>query len=107
MKREFPRFEPQLGELPQEEAAGLGLALVLLLGVGLCVRLLNPTTASMNSGTPKPAAARLIPWAAFVATLAYMVMVGSDTSARLLSPYYLLLLPPVFTGLANVRWVRL
>jgi len=105
LKREFPRFEPQLGELPQEEAAGLGLALVLLLGVGLCVRLLNPTTASMNSGTPKPAA-RLIPWAAFVATLAYMVMVGSDTSARLLSPYYLLLLPPLFTGQANVRWLR-
>jgi hypothetical protein len=33
-------------------------------------------------------------------------MIGSEVPARLLSPYYLLLLPPVLRGPVNGRWVR-
>jgi hypothetical protein len=41
LKHEFPRFTLHIGELPQEEEAGLGLPLIILLTISLCGRLFD------------------------------------------------------------------
>jgi hypothetical protein len=105
LKREFPRFELQLGELPQEEETGLGLPLVVF-----CVVCLMHKAFVGRGSEPKIAVrkgvGRLIPWAAGAAVLTYMAMIGSEATARLLTPYYLLLLPPLLVAPASARWRR-
>jgi hypothetical protein len=104
LKHEFPRFTLHIGELPQEEEAGLGLPLIILLTISLCGRLFDnaaqPPEAIQMSRT-----IRLVPWSAFAAFLSYVVMIGSEASGRLVSPYYLLLLP-LFAHCMNNDYVK-
>jgi hypothetical protein len=92
LKHEFPRFELHIGELPQEEAAGLGLPLIALLTISLCGRCFTKIAGSPGSAQRNRAIA-LIPWFALAAFLCYLGLIGSESSGRLLSPYYLVLLP--------------
>jgi len=105
LKREFPRFEIRLGELPQEEATGLGLPLVVLCGVCFLLSALH-RPAGEPTNTAHKSSLRFIPWAALLATLAYTALIGSEAAARLLSPYYLLLLPFLLAGSGNANWIR-
>ncbi len=105
LKREFPRFEVQMGELPQEESTGLGLPLVALCAVCFFLRVRARRT-SQHTMTTRKSFVQFIPWAAATAVLAYMVMIGSEAAARLLTPYYLLLLPILLVAPANANWMR-
>jgi hypothetical protein len=76
----FPRFRPGLGgEIPMEEGSGVGLGATLLLAAHFFQR---------RGSTPS----RTIPWIALGATAvsvaAYMAMMGSESTVRLMLPYY-------------------
>jgi hypothetical protein len=76
----FPRFRPGLGgEIPMEEGSGVGLGVTLLLAAHFLQR--RRSASSMT-----------IPWIALGATAvsvaAYMAKMGSESTARLMLPYY-------------------
>jgi hypothetical protein len=106
LSRDFPRFQPALGELPQEEAAGLGLAVTLLLIISLLVGLFVPDRHSHRVGSNSTRAKTLIKATAWVAFISYMAKMGSEATPRLLAPYYLLLIPTVLSIPANALLVR-
>ena len=92
LKREFPRFYmARLNELPGEEGSGLGLGIIFLLLVG---------AVGAGKGVRRIAAAcclnfRSLVWlAAWVAGLVYVAKMGSEATARLMLPYYPLMLVP-------------
>jgi hypothetical protein len=90
----FPRyFMGRLNELPQEEGASLGLGITLLL-------LLGVFAPGCRAG--KNQSAGLSKWkissvglAAWVATLFFMMKMGSEAGPRLMLPYYPLGMIPV------------
>jgi hypothetical protein len=97
-----------LGELPTEDWAGLGFGLSLLVVVsflaGFCVR--GPT-AHWRLHDTIPTGLRwcvlLGPWGGL---LAYCVKSGMVTGARLISPYYPLLLPLLLLAAGQATIVR-
>ncbi len=106
MEHDFPRF--QLGpfnELPQEERAGLGLAIVALVGVSFAPALVffkgkrRPSICATNKGI-------LVGLATWGACLFYMTHVGSEAAARLLAAYYPLLLLPLLLHSGSLWLVR-
>jgi hypothetical protein len=98
-----------LGEMPTEDWAGLGFGLSVLLAVSLLASLRAGSLA--NKGW---AGSRLIPcgvrWCVMVAPwlslLAYGMKSGMVTPARLISPYYPLLLPLLLVGARQAEVVR-
>ena len=107
---QFPRFEFKMGEIPMEESAGLGLGLitcfVLWIFKGSRFRVSLPILRTQT-------------WfflgiAGLGSLLFYMAKMGSESTARLLLPYYpfLLLLPLGFyrfpkQPIPKIRWVFL
>jgi len=87
LARDFPRLKLKFFELPNEENAGIGLGLTILgsltvvagLYRGLHHRIMNPTGWR-------------VVLLAGVSLLTYMSISASESAARLLSPYYVLLL---------------
>jgi hypothetical protein len=129
----FPRFNLSVNELAQEEAAGLGLGLVLLLGVsalfGARTFLAGGVKSSMkvDRNVRAPMGQERRGWgnliraprrlgiflcvSGWVALLVYMTKMGSEATARLLIPYYPLLvasmlLLPGAVLLVRRRWWR-
>jgi hypothetical protein len=108
LARGFPRFEWQLGELPQEEMGGLGLGITLLVGTVLFARL-NLREAWRNIRQSPGFLIGIMSWAAL---LAYMVKLGNEGASRLLSSYYPLLLIPILmlpgqAWLVRQRWWKI
>ncbi|MBI2514127.1 MAG: hypothetical protein HYV96_19315 [Opitutae bacterium] len=95
---EFPRFTLRLNEMPQEEWAGLGLLLVVLLAGGWLVK--------ANERAMSPKRGWLIGAAGLVAVLAYAAGMGSDMTARLLTPYYPVLVLPALLASGQAAWCR-
>jgi hypothetical protein len=111
-------FEPggahlKLLEMQLEVSAGLGF--------GVCLLLLITWIRSrfvFTGGTPAILPAQgsrslnmLVRWSAWMSLLVYMAMTGLSTSARLITPYYALLIPVLITGpgasfLTRRRWWR-
>ena len=97
-----------LGEVPTEDWAGLGF--------GLCVLLVASVVGSLRwRRDPRPVLASNLmpPWlrrgvmlAAWISLLAYSMKSGMATAARLIAPYYLLLLPLLLTGAGQSQIVR-
>ena len=97
----FPRFELKMGEIPMEESAGLGL------GLTTCFVLWIFKGSRSTISSP---ILRAQPWfflgiAGLGSLLFYMAKMGSESTARLLLPYYpfLLLLPLGFWSLPSIR----
>jgi len=100
-----------LWELPTEDWVGIGFGLSwLLLAAVLAGLWLKPVSshspASHSSGTLPAPWRRLVLWSAWVALLAYSMKSGMSTGARLISPYYPLLLPLLLTGWKQTVIVR-
>jgi len=94
LKEKFPRYYMAgLNELPQEEAAGLGLGVTLLL--------LGGSVATFFGAGKKIAPGNifsqmsLVAFAAWIAALVYMAKMGSEAAARLMLPYYPLAIVPL------------
>jgi hypothetical protein len=90
LEEKFPRyFLNHLNELPQEEAAGLGLGitLVLLAAVGAAIYEL---IRKRSFPTMSP-----VGLAAWISVLFFMLKMGSEATARLLLPYYPLAIVPI------------
>ena len=106
-------FEPGgarwlLGELQIEEAAGLGFGVSLLLLLSVVAARRKPTGATGGFGFAERHALSIIA-CAYVALLAFMVKSGLTTAARLIAPYYALLIPamlllPGQEGVTRRRW---
>ena len=95
----FPRFELKIGEIPMEETAGLGLGVI----AGFVLWIFR----GRRSPVPLPIL-RGQPWfflgtAGLISLLFFMAKMGSESTARLLLPYYpfFLLLPLGFWRLPS------
>ncbi|NDB97169.1 MAG: hypothetical protein EBZ78_13605 [Verrucomicrobia bacterium] len=95
----FPRFELKMGEFPMEESAGLGLGLTACLALWIF--------KGRRSLMPLPIL-RGQPWfflgiAGLISLLFFMAKMGSESTARLLLPYYpfIFLLPLGFWRLPS------
>ncbi|HSY74469.1 MAG TPA: hypothetical protein VK810_03280 [Dongiaceae bacterium] len=103
----------QLGELPTEDWAGLGLGVSILLSVSVLASFWihkRKSDVQINQTIPS-AFCKLIMLAAWVSLLAFCVKSGLTTTARLISPYYPLLIPLLVVGAAQSeivhrRWWR-
>lgn len=100
-------FEPGflwLGELPTEDWAGIGFGLSVLLAIsvvaGFFIRKHRPHSAYRF---PLSAFVRIAPW---IALLAYTMKSGMVTPARLIAPYYVLLMPLLLGGAGQSQVVR-
>lgn len=83
----FPRMTWRLGELPQEEWAGLGLCFLLFLAAeGWCSR---------RNLRPIPGRTRAVLWLGGAGVAVYCATMGSEMPARLLLPFYFLLIAAV------------
>jgi hypothetical protein len=100
----------RLGEMPTEDWVGLGLGVSLLMAVaaigGMAVRSVRQVGRVEHDGDlPKPLR-RLILIAPWLALLAYCMKSGMVSGARLISPYYPLLLPLLIAGAGQSRIIR-
>jgi hypothetical protein len=99
----FPRYlGNHLNELPQEEAASLGIGITLLL-------LAAVVAPWCQAGKNQPAGIRRwklssVGLAAWVAGLFFMLKMGSEADARLMLPYYPLVMIPILM-LPGQHWL--
>ena len=108
LARSFPRFDLNSREFPGEEGAGIGLgctaAAALFLALGLWARGAGrgPVTS------PRRAEALWVAGAVVVAALVYMAKIGTEAAARVVTPYYPLVIAGVLVMAALdgrvVRW---
>lgn len=105
-------FEPGgahwlLGEMQIEETAGLGFGVTLLLLLGLGFGLfVGNRSCSTASRMPLGGFSLAVIGGAFAALLAFMVESGLTAAARLVTPYYALLIPAALASGAQVRLIR-
>jgi len=94
LREKFPRYRgASLNELPQEEGAALGLGVTLLLLVVI-------GAAAFGLGWPGSKRGLMLSMspvglAAWVSSLFFMLKTGSEADARLMLPYYPLVIIPI------------
>ena len=94
LEKGFPRYSMiHLNELPQEEAASLGIGITLLLLAAVVVPCW-PAGKNQSAGARRWKLSS-VGLAAWVAGLVFMLKMGSEADARLMLPYYPLMLIPV------------
>ena len=105
-------FEPTgahwaLGQMQVEEDAGLGFGVTLLLLAGAVAGVFRRGSSPQPV---RPNQRRLLPTlivlSAFAALLAFMIKSGMSTIARLVTPYYALLVPAFLFSAGQTRLVR-
>ena len=97
------------GELPTEDWAGVGFGVAMLALVAVVESLLMGRSANQNGAVSRPIPAvvrRCVLAAPWVALLAYCAKAGMATPARLIAPYYPLLLPLLLAGAGQRQVVR-
>ena len=87
--RDYPRLNLEVGEIPNEEAAGLGLGITLLILFSLGAILLQGNWRVLSG------MGLLFGVLCWVALGAYMAKLGSESAARLVASYYPGLLVPL------------
>jgi hypothetical protein len=97
-----------MGELPQEEQAGLGIGLTLMVMLSVLATIVGIVRRCRRPAHPDHWRWPII-ISGYVALLVFMSMLGSEASARLASPYYPilivpLLLQPINDTLSRKRW---
>jgi len=93
---DFPRFRLEVAELPQEETAGLGVVIVALIASIPLTRVVRGRLAEGGGRTGRPdRIAVAVVASGYIAALAYAAIMGSEATARIMAPYYFLLLVPV------------
>lgn len=97
LSKEFPRFDFKIGEIPMEESAGLGLGLIACIALWIFKGRRRPLPFPIPLNEPW----FLLGMAGLCSLLFYMAKMGSESTARLLLPYYpfLFLLPLGFWSL--------
>jgi hypothetical protein len=97
-----------VGELPTEDWAGIGfglsLLLVILVAGSFWIRKKNPGAPA--TGSVPAGLCQCVLVAAWISLLAYCLKSGMTTSARLIAPYYALLLPLLLVGAEQSQIVR-
>ncbi len=101
----------ELGELPTEDSAGLGFGLSVLLTVVVLAKLFyRQPLPAQEPGSPTRLEGKTLrfwvmisPW---LALLFYSCTSGMTTAARLIAPYYPLLLPLILVGVAPSKLMR-
>ena len=105
LNEKFPRYRlNHLNELPQEEIAGLGLGVTLLLLVS-AIGAIGGVGRSFSTGKIF-SSVMLVGLAAWVAALVYVLKMGSEAAPRLMLPYYPLLVVPFLLAPAQERLLR-
>ena len=91
LRRDYPRMNLETEELQVEEEAGVGLGIVLFTGLfvvaGIRAKVLDPRLI-----VARDSQALWLISASMVAWLVYMAKMGSETTSRLITPYYPLLI---------------
>lgn len=101
--QEFPRFTIAWNEFPQEEAAGLGLGITMLLILSIANRFCS---GSVSREWGKIKVTTLICLSGWISLLAYMCVLGSEATARLLSAYYPILVTSALLLPGNADLIR-
>jgi hypothetical protein len=100
LKRVFPRFDIGIDQIQIEESGGVGvgISLCLLLMVGLKLWYWKTHFAGLNGGAKK----RYLPalGAVWLGMFALLAKLGNEGAARLLTPYYALLIAGILVVLA-------
>ena len=102
-------FEPdflRLRELPGEERAGLGFGVSWLLIAAWLAATLNRRNGAARSGNAGTLMDRATRWSPYFSLLFFMTKSGITAAARIVAPYYALLLPALLTGRGHDRFVR-
>jgi hypothetical protein len=101
------------GEVPTEDMSGLGFGVAWLLVVSLLASFwVRGTTRQTPANVPIPQwLCRSVLAAAWFSLLAYFMKSGMNTAARLITPYYLAIVPLLLIGpgqsqLTRCRWWR-
>jgi hypothetical protein len=98
-----------LGELPLEDNTGLGFAISWMLAVSVVGAMILPFPRAKKSNRREPPLEdkrwlQAVRWSPYISLLAFMAKMGLATSARLITPYYALLVVPLLTG-ASHQWI--
>ena len=100
-------FQPgfsQVGELPNEDWAGMGFGLSVLLAISVAAAFFVRKARQPSVFSPQPSALFLVaPW---IALLFFCAKSAMNTPARLVAPYYPLLLPLLLTSAGQSQIVR-
>jgi hypothetical protein len=100
----------QIGELPTEDWAGLGLGLSLLLAISVAAgfRIRQKASGSPSSGPPTLSRPLItcVYIAIWLAMLVYCMKSGMENAARIIAPYYPLLIATLVAGAAQSEIVR-
>jgi hypothetical protein len=91
----------QVGELATEETAGLGLGLLCLIVVSVLAGQREDRRCRKRDWF-----ASLVRWSPYVSLLVLLATSGLFTVARIIGPYYLLLVVPLLTGAGQTALVR-
>src|SRR5437867_209228 len=104
-------FEPggahvKVAEMQFEPSAGLGFGVSLLLLISwLCARCIHPSPLGSRAAITGPHLA-LVRWSPFISLLVYMASLALSTSARIIAPYYCLMMPVLLAGQGQLTLVR-
>jgi uncharacterized membrane protein len=105
MNANFEHGYEILGEMPTEDWAGIGFGVSMLMLISLvAVPFVKRNTQHATRNTFH--VSRFILLAPWVSLLAYCMKTGMVTPARLIAPYYPLLLPLLLVGAAQSQIVR-
>jgi hypothetical protein len=103
MNANFEESYNNLGEMPTEDWAGIGFGISVLVLVSVGAGLFGTRKTQHAKRTPFSLLVLIAPW---IALLAYCMKTGMVTPARLITPYYPLLLPLLVVGAAQSKIVR-
>lgn len=107
VREDFPRFfKKTLNELPQEEAASLGIAVSCLLAMALSAQVAFRRKPGLWLPRRSWRSGVWVGVAACVSGFVFMAKMGSEADARLMLPYYPLMMLPILAASAQNGLVR-